>query len=158
MPNTSSSTACAAWSSCLWDVQFESRGGRSCVNVDVDCSVETLETEAQWGDVKHGKSRPLKPPLFAAPKISFDPSTQYHGLPPPRTGRPIHLYTAGYWGVACRNMNARKRYDRKPGRLAPLQDVLVRRLSYISQRKSFPITALSLLTCYRRTPEPLKYQ
>ena len=56
MPNISSSTACAAWSSCLWDDQFE-RGGRSCVNVDVDCSVETLETEAERGDVKHGKSR-----------------------------------------------------------------------------------------------------
>ena len=54
----SSSTACTAWSSCLWDDQFE-RGGRSCVNVDVDYSVETLDPW-DWGEMrwcKHGKSR-----------------------------------------------------------------------------------------------------
>ena len=46
---------CMKFLSVRCDVQFE-RGGRSCVNVDVDCSVETLETEAEWGDVKHSKS------------------------------------------------------------------------------------------------------
>jgi len=52
----SSRTACVAWSSCSRDDQFE-RGVRSCVDVAVGCSVETLEIEAEGGGIKHGNSR-----------------------------------------------------------------------------------------------------